>query len=252
MKFEGTPVPDAVVVLTPTQEWDDAMALGTKRYPVRPDGTFVLTNVPRIQWRLSVEAPGKSQWVRFFNGRERADYTGVNATLERAATLRGRVLSPERRPMAGVQVTRRGPSSQEVATVVTDARGRFVLDHLRPGSYSLKVSASNGDLLTQRVELDTPEARDVEWVLRKRSDPAVLRIRVLTAGGKPVPGAELLMGGGGGMNGFTDAQGRWHTDEVRPTVPSVHWKGRIYRSTLESVSIPYPEEVVVTIPDAEF
>ncbi|WP_426753770.1 carboxypeptidase regulatory-like domain-containing protein [Myxococcus sp. Y35] len=250
VRFEGRPVPDAVVVLRPHQEWDDAMALGTKRYPVRPDGTFVLTKVPRIQWRLSVEAPGKSQWGGIFNGREQAHHAGIDATLERAATLRGRVLTPGQRPAAGVQVAWRDQWSREFSTVLTDARGRFVLDHLPPRVYVLKVIGSNGDLLSQQVELDKTEPRDVELVLRKRSDPAVLRIRVLTAGGKPVPGAELILGGG--VNGVTDAQGRWHTDEVGITAPIAHWKGRIYRSTLESVSIPYPEEVVITIPDAEF
>ena|GEM_PF-4917963 len=249
VKFEGKPVPNAVVVLTPHQEWDDAMALGAKRYPVRPDGTFVLTNVPRIQWRLSVEAPGKVKWVRLFNGREQAQHLDIDATLERAATLRGRVLSPERRPAAGVKVAWRDEYTQEFSTVVTDARGRFVLDHLRPRSYFLKMMVSNGDLLSQRVKLDKPGPRDVELVLRKRSDPAVLRLRVLTAGGKPIPGVELDLEDG--VKGVTDAQGRWHTDEVEATAPVARWKERIYRPAPESVSIPYPEEVVITIPDAE-
>ncbi|NVJ21611.1 MULTISPECIES: hypothetical protein [Myxococcus] len=134
--------------------------------------------------------------------------------------------------------------------MVTDARGRFVLDHLRPGSYFLKMSVSNGDLLSQQVTLDKPAPRDVELVLRQRSDPAVLRLRVLTASGKPVAGAELLLARG--VSGVTDAQGRWHTDEVSAAEPVAHWKGRMYRPTPESVSIPYAEEVVITIPDAEF
>ncbi|QSQ22551.1 carboxypeptidase regulatory-like domain-containing protein [Pyxidicoccus parkwayensis] len=252
VKFEGRPVPDAEVVLTPGQEWDDALALGTKRYPVKPDGTFVLTNVPRIEWQLTVEAPGKKKWGSIINGREKALHTGLNATLERAGTLRGRVLSPDLKPAAGVQVSWREPYSQKVSTVVTDASGRFVIDHLSQfGTHYLKALGPNGDLRNQTVELDKLEPRDVELVLRRHSDPAVLRIRVLTAGGKPAPGAELILGGG--VNGVTDEQGRWSTDEVgnsrTPFSPRVHWRGNIYDGKL--VSVPYPEEVVITVPDAK-
>ncbi|MCP3167816.1 hypothetical protein [Myxococcus qinghaiensis] len=39
---------------------------------------------------------------------------------------------------------------------------------------------------------------------------------------------------------------------AQPTATVARWKERIYRPTPESVSIPYPEEVVITIPDEEF
>ncbi|MCY1023270.1 carboxypeptidase regulatory-like domain-containing protein [Pyxidicoccus sp. MSG2] len=253
VRFEGKPVPDAVVELTPSDiEWDDAKALGTKRYPVRPDGTFVLTKVPRIGWWLSVQAPGKKTWTGGFKLREQAHHTGIDVSLERAATLRGRVLSPGKKPAAGVQVSWRGPYSEERSSVVTDARGRFVIDHLHPQTYRLTALAPNGDILSQLVALDKPESREVEWILLKRSDPAVLRVRVVTEGSKPVPGAKLRMELG--MQGVTDAQGRWHTDELHGTqyhiTPTAEWKGRSYSG--KTVSEPFPEEVVITIPDAQF
>lgn len=116
VKFEVKPVPGAVVVLTPGWEWGDAQALGTRRYPVRPDGTFVLTNVPRIEWRLSVEAPGMIEWSRTIRGRGQARHTGIDAQLGRSATLRGRVLSPARRPVAGVKVAWRVKGLGEVSS----------------------------------------------------------------------------------------------------------------------------------------
>nr|QKW93666.1 hypothetical protein [Vitiosangium cumulatum] len=252
VRFEGNPVPGAVVVLTPhEQEWDDARALGTRRYPVRPDGTFVLTNVPRIQWQLTIEAPGKMRWSRIIQGREGALHTGLDASLERAATLRGRVLTPEKRPASGVQVAWTAPYSERRLTVVTDASGRFVIDHLSPGTYRLQALRPNGDISSQQVQLDNLEPRDVELVLRKRGDPSVLRVRVLTEGGKPVPGATVSLGGG--VRGITDAQGRWHTDEVSPfggsVAPRAEWKGRYYSGP--SVGRPFPAEAVISIPDAE-
>ena len=145
----------------------------------------------------------------------RSDAVKVELTLTPLKTILGRVLGPDGKPAAGVEVAVSPNIMAEVA--VTDEEGRFALHDIRPGSYTLfarppksaKHEEANGSK-TALVTTYYPSAPDQSFsqkiVLRGAGDfdgsyeiqmqtALVHRVRgmVLDEAGKPSAGAELTL-----------------------------------------------------------
>jgi protocatechuate 3,4-dioxygenase beta subunit len=114
-----------------------------------PDGTFVIPHLPPGTLDLYACGPGYLQQmiaVRFLD-------EPVHLTLEPAAMLRGQVLDPEGRPLAGARLTADQSGFVTLScgalwtpcapqsSASTDAEGRFEVGPLAPGWYDLHAAA---------------------------------------------------------------------------------------------------------------
>ncbi|HEY6344164.1 MAG TPA: carboxypeptidase-like regulatory domain-containing protein [Bryobacteraceae bacterium] len=141
------------------------------------------------------------------------DPVRVELKLTPLGTLSGRVFGPDGKPAAGVEV--RASFSITGGMSVTDAEGRFALENLRPGSYTLiarppkdaePVQAKDGTrtaIVTTYYpsEADQSHAQQIAFSgqgdfydIRMHTAP-VHRVRgiVLDEEGKPSPAAELTL-----------------------------------------------------------
>jgi RNA polymerase sigma factor (sigma-70 family) len=115
--------------------------------------------------------------------------------LAPAAQLSGRVVAAgDRQPVAGAEVRAEvtaGGTAVPPTFATTDGQGRFTIGGLAPGSY--RVTAHKGALaggLPQPVVLAAAAlVRDLELALA----PGLTVEGTVTAGGKPAPGAEVLL-----------------------------------------------------------
>jgi RNA polymerase sigma factor (sigma-70 family) len=130
---------------------------------------------------------------------------GLNLGARPAAEggLRGRVLDPEGRPLAGAvvmayrQVTaadRDRPS--DLAPVTTGSDGTFAFGGLAPGYYNV-AAAADGFAAGGRVSISIGGDATTSWLdLPLPRGGAILSGRVLEAGGGPIPGASVQIRGG--------------------------------------------------------
>jgi hypothetical protein len=183
-----------------------------------PDGTFALPHVPAGGVKLSACREDYRPLTR------NVQPTGqpVHLTVIPAATLRGRVLDPSGRPVAGAVVN---PEPARLdrwglldradwhlctpdSKVTTDAEGRFSAGPLPPDWYDLEVHAVG--LLSGRARLLRAAAgAAVEGIeIRLQRDaivpgrvpaetPALARGRVVGPGGTPIEGALVSTQNGG-------------------------------------------------------
>jgi protocatechuate 3,4-dioxygenase beta subunit len=143
------------------------------------------------------------------------DPVKVDLQLTPLSTIAGRVLGPDGKPAAGVEVSLSPNIAAEV--MVTGEEGRFAFDNIRPGSYMLiarppknaKPEEGPDGTRTALVTTYYPSVADQslaqQIVLRGQRDPGGYEIRMQTAPvhhvrgivvdaeGKPSPGAELTL-----------------------------------------------------------
>lgn len=147
----GQPIPDALVSLSPwggDLENDDLIASdssggdlrtredGTFRIPLRASGAFdVEVHAKKFQ-------PVVEQAVQVLPGRE----TALNITMLASAEIAGIVLDPRGEPVPNARVVVQGqPSPHEYLSseTVTDDKGRFAVEELAPGRYTVSAMAES-------------------------------------------------------------------------------------------------------------
>ncbi len=191
-----------------------------------PDGRFTVPVSGAGGVALTACAPG------FLGGdvaSRELPATPVRITLRRAVRITGRVLGPDSKPVAGAAVDAymdghgiieeedfgpcQDPGYRAYATSGSD--GRFTLDHLVAGSYSVGVSAFGfvRGGLPQAVHAAAGQALEVAAVTLDRG--ADVAGQILSAAGVPVAGAKVFLSNGGG-EATADAQGRYRLGGVRP------------------------------------
>jgi len=198
---------------------------GSKRYQTTTDaaGHFKITGMTPGSYRTSTEKDGfaslvpdprtllSSEW-RVVSG---GDPVKVELKLTPLDSIRGRVFGPDGKPAEGVDVSVIPNITADNA--VTDKEGRFTLEDLRPGSYTLVAkppksarpeTPSDANTRTAMVNTYYPSAVDAslaqQIVLRgdrlgdfeiHMQTAAVYRVSgvVLDESGKPSPGAFLSL-----------------------------------------------------------
>lgn len=184
-----------------------------------PDGSFKIVGLDRGVWALSVTEPkgGSSNSAKVeVDLSDGSDRTGITISIEaRDAQIRGTVLGPDRKPAVGAQVHAMrelpGASRQKFDVqsepVRTDATGNFVIEKLRPGTYTV-VAEGRGS------KADTAGVRTGEATTILLSPLSSLAIAV-THEGKPAAKVELSCWGPVGSLGLqADADGAHTFTEV--------------------------------------
>lgn len=118
-------------------------------------GRFRIPNVGRGHYRLSsskVGFDGSGIEVRI---EADADPPPFNLNMVPWPTVRGRVLDPARRPVAGVRVRAMNPGNAPgvVYEIKTDAEGRYALERLAPGQYHFLATPPLADNAPGAIEL---------------------------------------------------------------------------------------------------
>ena len=192
---------------------------------VEPDGAFAFDALPAgrydVRAALFQRTPALAREVP--TGRR-----DVVLTLVRGARLTGRVKGPDGAPVPSfhVELSRHeGPLQREEAAsaTVVDAEGRFTLEGVGPGRYT--VSAVAHGLAPARADVEVrasaPTAGPVE--LQLQAGARLEGVVVEEGKGTPVPGARVSVEGtsGGGAlaalyDAQTDAAGRFVLEALPP------------------------------------
>lgn len=161
-------------------------------------------------------------------------------------TVEGMAYFPDDKPVSGARVRLRpwdylqaptvpksGVAAKDRADTVTDAAGRFTVDSLLPGVYSIQVDAGESGQALMKVEADG--SRAVVQVEGTVWAGGTVSGRVFAAGGSPVDGARV------GLYGLdrvatTDSAGAFLMDGLAPGVYT--FKVSPPGDTLSTIDIP--------------
>lgn len=224
------------------------------------DGSFLLEEVPAGRWTITASAPGYQKGsAAGITLEEGGSIEGVELRLTRGAAISGRVLEARGgRPVLDASVRAslagaRGAMSLPMVRmggglleneVMTDAEGRYELAGLAPGAWTL--TATHADWTDTTVSVEVKDAPVVADIRLGRGGSIG---GVVTAAGRPVPGAQVAltaagqgvsMGplGGNEQGSLTDEAGRFRFDRVAPGRYSL---GASLRNQASA-----PAEVVIT------
>ncbi len=196
---------------------------------VRTDsqGRFRLVSPLRRRLDLEVVAAGHLPKRATIPGAQLASGRRVTLLLDPAATVLGRVVDPQGRPLAGVAVSavaeavvgeRAFAATDPVADrAFTDAQGRFVLRRLHPEEgYEVRASRQGAFPAAERTTVGpaTAPPRNLTLVLAP-ARPA--RGRVQDREGRPIAGAEILLRPAlrRGQEGFSASAAAGGNDAIR-------------------------------------
>lgn len=206
---EFTLVPGAEllgVVVDPDQEPVEGAIVWFREYgPDRSErsattgaeGGFTLTGLPHEQVDLTVEAEGYPSFA--FRGARPATGEPILIQLIPGASLSGRVLTAAGAAAVGarvylepdIQTRMRGRIfSSEDTRSRTDADGRFVFEHVLPGTWSLGASAGTEAVRTDPLELISGSERSIELHLHAQEQLTVI---VTASSGRPVAEARVRL-----------------------------------------------------------
>jgi len=180
----GEPIARAWVGAKP-EDAVDSWLLYSDRRGVDPtthtdaEGRFHLPDVEPGQLRLSVEAKGFQPYSRSGLGILPGTETEVEVVLKPGATVSGRILDAEGRPLPGISVQGAGRNDQ------TDPRGRFRLVGISPGTHRFLAWNDQRGRIHRTVEVP-PEGTEVELVFPVGHEVSG---RVVGPEDEPVPGA---------------------------------------------------------------
>ena len=191
---EGEPVPDAEV----TAAAEVGFGMTTKLGRTGPQGEFRGTGLKPGLLDLQVTARGyRDTWWRGVQIPQDRDPEPVTITLERASVLEGRAQDEEGNPVPGARiivVAQASPGGRPLRfpfeDPATDSGGRFRVDGLAPGEYTLSAwlpGSSRRAEATVRLGSGTTQ---VELVFKRGT---VVAGRVVDEAGDPVPSAEVYL-----------------------------------------------------------
>ncbi len=142
------------------------------RVTTEADGSYELNGLPKGTYEVRLTAPGKAIVERTVAIRPDLHGESLDAVLEQADGIAGRVLDESDQPIAGATVSIRhrhhdleflqAVGTYRAAPKVTDADGRFRFDGLLTGAYTLDVAADGFDkasLEFVRAGTDKADAR---------------------------------------------------------------------------------------------
>jgi protocatechuate 3,4-dioxygenase beta subunit len=231
------------------------------------DGTFAFHGLgPLDSFHLTAEKDGFRTRTRDrpLSEEGQIDVVLIIDTCEDPASVSGRVVDLERRPLAQMRVlAQNGPPNSQMVRFdgfgMTDAEGRFKLSHLVPGSFNFNLTPH--DLPERgyewgRLKLEAgEEVTDLELVYD--------RVYSISGGvydpeGEPIAGARIR----GGGTAVTDANGQYSITRLGPHVYDLeasagnHTDGRIRgvpagSDKIDFVLTPSSYEIYGRVLDAE-
>lgn len=237
----GRPVEEFSIRLRIPSEEPTGRPLPGSELAVRhPDGEYELSGLQRwgaSQLRIEALAPGYARGIcaPFTMGLATV-VDGVEVRMRRGATLRGRVLDSEGRPLANAFVSTpyvdRPPDGMECGVEITpprawrgtqtsawtDAEGLFRLEHLNPGAYTITMLAQGH---AEFLICPPPVAQgDVDVGDQRLVRGGIVHGRLLSPTGKPLRGqvhAEWLDGEPElSVAGTADRSGAFRVENLRP------------------------------------
>ncbi|MBZ5637375.1 MAG: carboxypeptidase-like regulatory domain-containing protein [Acidobacteriia bacterium] len=163
------------------------------------DGRFELPGVPQgtvtVEARAAGRPPGKLENVSVPQRRSVAtgEVMGLEFFLEAIGRLAGRVVGPDRKPIAGVslEVSPVDPALAELLpgrglrTVATDPSGAFAFEAVPRGRYRL-IARMKGFAPFERAPIDVPGAGDSGKLEIRLDVGAALTVRLLDPARRPV------------------------------------------------------------------
>jgi murein DD-endopeptidase MepM/ murein hydrolase activator NlpD len=196
------------------------------------NGRFVLRALAG-KITLSAQAPLYGEAEKSLVVDERTREQTLQLTIENAR-LRGQVLAPDGGAAAGVSVrVIQGPTRRRG---ITDAQGKFTLDRVATGSYTLELTSP--EFPTKRIDVETEKWREVRLDVGGGA-----RVLVRDAAGTPLANVRVDVSGPGTAHRMTDAKG---IAELRGLVPGewrVTAKAAGYAAGTQNVTIR-PERVL--------
>ncbi|HET7102676.1 MAG TPA: carboxypeptidase-like regulatory domain-containing protein [Terracidiphilus sp.] len=93
------------------------------------------------------------------------------------AVVRGSILDPERRPVAGAHVQLTAQETGAQRAVTTDQSGLYEIAGLQPGAYSLSVESQGFKRATQTLELEVGQQATLDLHLRVGQDTQTVRVQ---------------------------------------------------------------------------
>lgn len=166
------------------------------------DGLFRFDDLSRTEnIQLAFRAPGYGEAHRFVGVLGKAETDLGEIALPSGHTLTGLVEDRSGAPLGGAEVVLRwSPGGALDARLnlwlqfrgtVTDARGRFLLADLAPGTWEATVRAGNREPILETVTIKGGSApTQVRWTI---PDGGRIAGRVRAAGGEPLPGVALSL-----------------------------------------------------------
>jgi hypothetical protein len=227
MNQRGEPMPDCAVSLESTkQNFMDFMPFGENGNGTTTDedGRFEIANIKPGSYIVAAESrsqgTGKSNAIEVKEGKT---LEGIRVTLEPGARVSGRVIGPDRKPVARAQVRLTAEESgafgamaammpdefsDSVGAATTNDRGEFTIPDVPPGTYT--ATANHADYAKASLPgltLDSGEnVSGVDLMLAIGGGAS----GVYTVDGQPVGGVTIQLVGAGGMKMLTtDADGRF-------------------------------------------
>ncbi len=208
-----------------------------------PDGSWSLPAAPEGARRIDVRADGFVPQSRFLMRRG----FGETTVLRRGGRVRGTVVDPSGRPVAGAIVV-----GDEVAAR-TDAGGGFLLTGLAGGMRSLETQWK--EELAARREVRVAEGGEASIALKLARAAAVTGSVTDEVTRRPVPGARITVReaagfgfGSAGRRARADARGRFRAGGLTPGRYRVEAVGRGYLpSSLPGVVAAVPSGAPLAI-----
>jgi protocatechuate 3,4-dioxygenase beta subunit len=180
--------------------WDELATAG-------PDGVFEVKAVPpERQYTVEVTADGygkQSAPIATLDPNEKRHDIGRIKLVASDLSVSGVVVDANDQPVAGMEVSAFGDGQPDLRTVQTDARGRFTIKGVSPGTIHLSAGAPGSSPLRGSAEAEGG-ATDVKITVADRRSPRPYPPRrgaLLT--GKPLPPLKDL-----GIDLTADAEGK--------------------------------------------
>ncbi|MFL6231665.1 MAG: carboxypeptidase regulatory-like domain-containing protein [Thermoanaerobaculia bacterium] len=165
------------------------------------EGGFAFDGVSPGPISLSARAPRRQETeLRNLEVKAGQDLTNVEVVLAPGATVEGRVLSPEGRPVPGAEVSVAQPSQDNFGwsslRATADGDGQYRIDGIPPGKRTLEARAEGYRRGVREVEASA-RAATVDFELERGLEVSG---RIVDDGGNPVPGAQLMLMAGRGFS----------------------------------------------------
>ncbi len=177
-----------------------------------PDGRFRVHRGTGSTLELNLAAEGYAASRRTVSLPPQGSVDVGDVRLSRGASVSGRVLDADRKPVANVSVTAERTKGEQLGSATSDSGGRFFLEALP--DEDVVVSVRSHGFLPKKQPVPRGQ-QQVELVLDRGLK---LSGRLVDQDGKPIANEQLLLSAKGGPGGMvtSDAQGRFELAGLAP------------------------------------